>query len=188
MDSIEPPVQLPALHARRAVPVAERTRYVARAGMGALPSGLGTILLFITPQLLSLGFLLWAIWWPYPSATRTLVFAWGCTTVLVGLLVLVAWLLIRRHPGFLMGVIQAPFVRITVTDRRVLWTVPWAAAPLIEIDRRRVRGALLGAVDGKGRGNAAMMLVPGDPMGDEGGHIHFDRLPQAERFVAALAE
>lgn len=164
----------------------ERAFYVARAGLGALPSGLGVIALFMAPQVLSLGFVLWAIWWPYPANARNLLIAEACTVALVGLVCLVGWLLLRRHPGFVMGVLRAPFVRITVTDRRVLWTVPWTTVPLIEIGRWRVIDGLLGAVDRRGRGNAAMVLVPGDPAADIDGNIHFDRLPDAAAFVAAL--
>ena len=47
-------------------------------------------------------------------------------------------------------------------------------------------GGILGAVDRRGRGNAAMMLVPGDPAADIDGNIHFDRLPDVAGFVAAL--
>ncbi|HWL46285.1 MAG TPA: hypothetical protein VNQ31_01085, partial [Sphingomonadaceae bacterium] len=64
--------------------------------------------------------------------------------------------------------------------------LPGRRAPLLEIARERVIGAVLGTVDRKGRGNAAMILIPGDPSADIDGHIHFDRLPDVERFVAAL--
>ena len=95
-------------------------------------------------------------------------------------------MLLRRNPGFLMGVLRAPFIRLTVTDRRVIWSMPWAKRPLMEIGRHRVIGGILGAVDHKGAGSAALVLVPGDPSADIDGNIHFDRLPAAEAFVAAL--
>ena len=84
------------------------------------------------------------------------------------------------------GIALAPFIRLTVTDRRILWTLPWAAEPLLEVGLLRVRGALLGEVDRRGRGNAALVLMPGDPAADDHGYIHFDRLPDAAGFVRAL--
>ncbi|MDB5683251.1 MAG: hypothetical protein JWM75_949 [Sphingomonas bacterium] len=181
------PDQLPILHARRMDFIAEEVRYVARPGLLALPSGTWTVLLFITPQIFSALFLLWAIWWPEPATMRSYLFAWAWTAVLMLLAIGVVVILLRRNPGFAMGVIRAPFIRLTVTDRRVIWSLPWAAAPLMEIDRRRVTGGILGSVDRRGRGNAAMMLVPGDPAADVDGNIHFDRLPNVTAFVAALA-
>jgi hypothetical protein len=178
------PIALPAL--RRAQQQPERILYVARAGFGALPSGSGTILIFMMPQILSLGFLVWAIWWPYPASMHAYVRAILCSVVLVGAVVIVAGLLIRRNRGFISAVIQAPFISITVTDRRMLWTVPWEKQPLIEIGRGRMMRGVLGSVDRRGRGNAAVELVPGDPAADIDGHIHFDRLPQVTRFVSAV--
>lgn len=175
---------LPAL--RRAEQRPERILYVARAGLGALPSGAGTIVVFMAPQLLSLGFLVWAIWWPYPSSTHAFVRAVLCSFVLAGAVTTVAWLLIRRNRGFVLAVLRAPFTSITVTDRRMLWTLPWHPQPLLEIGRGRMLRGVLGSVDRKGRGNAAVELVPGDPCADIDGHIHFDRLPQVARFVSAV--
>ena len=175
---------LPAL--RRAEAMPERILYVARAGLGALPSGLGTVLLFMLPQFFSLTILVWAIWWPYPATAAGLARDATMTSILVALLAGVGWLLARRNRGFVLGVLRSPFISITVTDRRVLWTVPWDRRPLIDIGRGRVLGGVLGAVDRRGRGNAAMELVPGDPAADIDGHIHFDRLPDAQGFVAAL--
>ena len=175
---------LPAL--RRMEPIPERVLYVARPGLGALPSGFGTVLLFMMPQFFSLGFLIWAIWWPAPIDMWAEAQAIGCTALLAVMLVAVGWALARRHRGFVLGVLRAPFTRITVTDRRVVWTVPWAPRPLMEISRGRVLRAVLGTVDRSGRGNAAMELIAGDPAADIDGHIHFDRLPNAAAFVAAL--
>ena len=177
-------MSLPAI--RRLDQVPERVLYVARAGLGAIPSGFGTILVFMSPQILSLGFVLWAIWWPYPGTSNAFDWAITWTGVLAAMVVLVATLLIRRNRGFVTAVMRAPFIRITVTDRRIVWTVPWDRRPLMDIGRARVLGAVVGQVDRRGRGNAAMELVPGDPCADIDGHIHFDRLPHADRFVAAL--
>ena len=112
-----------------------------------------------------------------PSGTLTMVLAGFAVTIVV--------ILLRRNPGFALGLLRAPFIRLTVTDRRVIWKLPWAAAPLLEISRERVVGGILGIVDRRGRGNAAMMLVPGDPAADVDGNIHFDRLPNVAGFVAA---
>jgi len=184
MDQPDASYALPAL--RRAEQRPERVLYVARAGLGALPSGFGTILIFMSPQLFSLGFLIWAIWWPYPSTTHAFVRAVLCSVVLAGAVMTVGWLLIRRNRGFVMAVIRAPFMSITVTDRRMIWSVPWDRAPLMEIGRGRMLRGILGGVDRKGRGNAAVELVPGDPAADIDGHIHFDRLPEVARFVSAV--
>jgi hypothetical protein len=178
------PITLPAL--RRAEQRPERILYVARAGFGALPSGSGTILVFMMPQLMSLGFLVWAIWWPYPASMHAYARAILCSFVLVGAVALVATLLIRRNRGFITAVIRAPFISITVTDRRMLWRVPWDRQPLMEIGRGRVMGGVLGTVDRKGRGNAAVELIAGDPAADIDGHIHFDRLPHVTRFETAV--
>ena len=184
-EVIAPSAALPAL--RRLDRTPERLLYETRAGLGALPSGLGVMLLTVAPQILALGFLFWAIWWPTPVTRTSRIFAYGCSGLLVTLVVGVAWLLIRRYPGFVTAVIRAPFTRIRVTDQRVLWLLPWTPKPLMEIGRHRILGGLLGPVDARGRGNAAMMLVDGDPAADVDGNIHFDRLPHAARFVAALA-
>lgn len=172
---------------RRLEPQPETTLYVARAGLGALPSGFLTVLVFMMPQILSLGFVLWAIWWPYPEATPEYDRALLWTAVMTGTIIAVATLLARRHRGFILAVVRAPFIRITLTDRRLLWTLPWSAEPLLEIDRRRMVRGVLGSVDRRGRGNAAIELLPGDPAADVDGHIHFDRLPAALAFVTALS-
>lgn len=184
----EPSGQFPILRARRLEHMPEEVRYVARPGLAALPTGTGTVLLFLSPQLFSVSVLLWAIWWPTPQSWRTIMFALFWTSFIAALAIGVAWTLLRRHPGFVLGVLRAPFIRLTVTDRRVVWTLPWERAPLLEIDRRRVTGGILGTVDKRGRGNAAMMLVPGDPSADVDGNIHFDRLPNVVRFVDALGQ
>jgi len=184
----EPSAQLPILRSRRLEHMPEEVRYVARPGLNALPTGTGTVLLFLAPQIFSVSVLLWAIWWPTPASWRSFAFAMFWTSIIAGLAVFVAWLLLRRHPGFVLGLLRAPFIRLTVTDRRVVWTLPWERTPLLEIDRRRVTGGILGTVDKRGRGNAAMMLVEGDPSADIDGNIHFDRLPNVARFVAALGE
>ena len=176
---------LPAL--RRAEALPERILYVARAGLGALPSGFFTVLVFISPQIFALLFFVWAIWWPYPASDQAFWRAVACTAVLASILAGVAWALARRYRGFVTGVMTAPFIRITVTDRRVLWTVPWSGEPLIEIGRQRIIRSVLGGVDRRGRGHAAIELVPGDPAADIDGHVHFDRLPRAEDFVRAFA-
>jgi hypothetical protein len=96
--------------------------------------------------------------------------------------------LARRFPGFVLAVMRAPFISLSVTDRRVLWTLPWMRQPLMEIGRERVLGGIVGLLDARGNGPAAIVLVPGDPCADIDGNIHFDRLPNAEAFVAALLE
>jgi hypothetical protein len=68
----------------------------------------------------------------------------------------------------------------------MVWTVPWDNRPLMEIGRGRMMRGVLGSVDRKGRGNAAVQLVAGDPAADIDGHIHFDRLPHVTRFVSAV--
>lgn len=177
---------LPALVGRRLDPSFERRLYVARPGLAALPAGTLAILAVIGGQACSIAFLLWALWWPAPGTRGQLIFAVSGTTVLALIIVGIAWLLMRRYPGFTLGLIRAPFIRLTVTDQRVIWSLPGNRAPLLEIARDRVMGATLGSVDKRGRGNAAMLLVPGDPSADIDGNIHFDRLPHVERFVAAL--
>ena len=177
---------MPALVGRRLDPTFERRLYVARPGLAALPAGTFVILAAIGIQACSVAFLLWALWWPGPATDGQWLFALAGTAVLAGLVAGVAWLLTRRYPGFALGLLRAPFIRLTVTDQRVIWSLPGRGAPLLEIARERVIGAVLGTVDRKGRGNAAMILIPGDPSADVDGHIHFDRLPDVERFVAAL--
>ncbi|WCT72343.1 hypothetical protein PQ455_11915 [Sphingomonas naphthae] len=184
-EVIAPTATLPAM--RRLDRTPERLLYETRAGLGALPSGIGVMALTIAPQILALGFLFWAIWWPEPVTRTSRIFAWGCSALLVALVLGVAGLLMRRYRGFVTAVLRAPFTRIRVTDQRVQWLLPWTPTPLMEIGRHRILGGLLGPVDAKGRGNAAMVLVDGDPAADIDGNIHFDRLPHAERFVAALS-
>ena len=174
------------LYARRADTVAEVTSYVARPGLRALPSGAAVIAAFAGLQSWTLIVLLWAIWWPAPISLGDYLFSIVSTTILLGLVVFVAVLLLRKYPGFVVAVLRAPFIRLTVTDRRILWNLPWAKAPLMEIGRDRVLGGILGAVDARGFGSAAVILVPGDPSADIDGNIHFDRLPDAAGFVAAL--
>ena len=178
---------LPVAHMRRLTPSPERTVYVARPGLAALPSGTTAVLAIGGPQLFTALVFLWAIWWPAPVTRAQWAFALGGTALLFLAACAVAWLLLRRFPGFLLGVARAPFICLTVTDRRVTWTLPWQAAPLLEIRRERILGGIAGVVDKKGRGNAAMMLVPGDPCADVDGNIHFDRLPDVAGFIAALA-
>jgi hypothetical protein len=177
---------LPALIERRLDPAFERQLYVARPGLAALPSGTLAVLAVVVGQGCTMFFLLWALWWPTPVTRGQITFALSGTVVLVAIAIGIVVLLLRRHPGFALGLIRAPFIRLTVTDQRVIWSLPGRGAPLLEIARERVVGALLGAVDKRGRGNAALVLVPGDPSADSDGHIHFDRLPRVERFVAAL--
>lgn len=185
-EIIEGPLP-PVLRSQRLHAIAEEIRYVARPGLGALPSGTLAVAGFIALQAWTLTILFWAIWWPIPRTSGHWAFTLTATALVVGLLVTVGWLLLKRFPGYATALARTPFIRVTVTDRRVIWTVPWDRNPLMEIDRRRVTGAILGHVDRRGRGNAAMMLVPGDPAADVDGNIHFDRLPHAHRFVDAFA-
>lgn len=186
-EIIEPTANLPRLYTRRLDPVPERRLYVARPGLRAMPSGSLVMAAFLGLQLWTLTIFLWAMWWPAPSTPRRLIFAITGTTTLALLVALVVFLLLRRYPGFLLAVARAPFIRLTVTDRRVVWSLPWQHAPLLEIDRERILGGILGVVDKRGFGNAAMVMVRGDPAADVDGNIHFDRLPNVEKFVAALA-
>lgn len=176
----------PMKRARTMHLVPEQVRHVVRPGLRALPSGTMAILGFASPQLLSVVFLYWAIWWPAPTTPGTLRFAIGGTVVLLGLSALVVWLLLRRNMALAAGIVRAPFTRITVTDRRVLWTVPWSRRPLMEIEARRILGGILGPVNRRGTGSAAMILRDGDPAADFDGNIHFDRIPHAARFVEAI--
>jgi hypothetical protein len=142
----------------------------------------------VSPQLLSMFFLFWAIWWPTPSTPATYRFAVIGTAVLIGLSLLVLYLLLRRNVALAIGILRAPFIRLTVTDRRVLWHVPWSSVPLMEIGAARVVGGILGSIDRRGAGSAAMMLRDGDPSADFDGNIHFDRLPNVEGFLEALSK
>ncbi len=186
MDILPPDASLPVPFIRRLNLEAERTLYVARPGLRALPSGSGAIGVFLLLQGSALVILLWTFWWPEPTSRADYAFAIGMTVTMALLVVLVLVLLTRRFPGFLVAVLRSPFISISVTDRRLLWTLPWMKAPLMEIGRERVIGGILGVLDRRGNGPAAVMLMPGDPCADFDGNIHFDRLPDAAAFVDAL--
>jgi hypothetical protein len=164
----------------------ETVRYVARPGLRALPAGTGIALSFVGAQLLLFTFFLWAIWWPFPSSTAGWIFSVTMTLGLVGLAAGIVWLLLRGNWPIAIGIARSPFIRLTVTDRRVIWSLPWNREPLMEIGCDRIRGGTLGSVDSHGRGNAAILLMPGDYHGDAAGYIHIDRLPDAAGFVEAL--
>ncbi|SNT13056.1 hypothetical protein SAMN06295912_14519 [Sphingomonas laterariae] len=186
-EIIEPQAQLPVPYLRRLDAIPEHQLYVARPGLRALPSGSAIMAGCILLQLWTLTFMLWAMWWPTPQTPQLLAFAIGGTVTMLLLVALVILLLVRRFPGYALAVARAPFIRLTVTDRRVVWSLPWHRHPLMEIGRERILGGILGAVDARGRGNAAMILIHGDPAADIDGNIHFDHLPDVEKFVAALA-
>ncbi|WP_404710938.1 hypothetical protein [Sphingomonas sp. MMS24-J13] len=186
MEIVSSDANLPVPYMRRINRVAETTRYVARPGLRALPSGAGAFVAFGSLQFFPLVILLWAIWWPAPRSTSDYEFAIGCSVALAALVVGVFTLLARQNPGFLLAVMRSPFISIIVTDRRVLWTLPWMQQPLMDIGHERILGGVLGQLDRKGNGPAALVLVPGDPCADMDGNIHFDRLPDAAAFVAAL--
>jgi hypothetical protein len=169
-----------------AIEGSETVRYVARPGLRALPAGTGVALGFVAAQLLLFTFFLWAIWWPLPSRPAGWVFSVTLTLGLFGLAAAMVWVMVRGRVPLAIGVLRAPFIRLTVTDRRVIWSLPWRGEPLMEIGCDRIRGGLLGSVDARGSGNAAILLVPGDYAGDEDGCIHIDRLPDAAGFVEAL--
>lgn len=177
---------LPMPYLRRLDLRPETSCYVARPGLRALPAGALALSAFAALQGWTLTILLWAIWWPAPRGPSDYLFSIGSTAILALLVIGVFVALLRKYPGFLLAVLRAPFIRLTVTDRRILWNLPWSKAPLMEIGRERVMHGVLGMIDAKGYGNAAVMLVPGDPAADIDGHIHFDRLPDAAGFVAAL--
>lgn len=177
---------LPQLHARMAELRPELVRYVARPGFRALPAGTLTIIAFVSPQCFSLAVFLWAIWWPFPRSAANLDFAIASTGLFAVLAVAVTWALLRGRMPLAKGIVLAPFIRLTVTDRRLVWTLPWTTVPFFELGLERVRGAVLGPLDRRGCGNAAVLLWPGDPAADFDGAIHFDRLPQAARFVEAF--
>ncbi len=186
MEVLPPEPRLPAPYMRRLDPIAEQARYIARPGIRALPSGAFALACFAGLQAWTLTILLWAIWWPAPRSTADYAFSIGSTSVLALLVAGVIALLLRKYPGFVLAVLRAPFIRLTVTDRRILWSLPWTATPLMEIGHERVLGGIVGQVDRRGNGSAAVMLVPGDPSADIDGNIHFDRLPDVAGFVAAL--
>lgn len=164
----------------------ETVLYAARPGLGALPEGSGLWLAFALLQSLPATTFVWAMWWPAPLSAHEYARSIGGTALLLLVLVGVAWALLRRAGGSAIGVAIAPFIRLVVSDRRVLWHVPWRHDPLIQIEAGRVRGGLLGEVDRHGRGAAAIVLEPGDYAGDGHGLVHFNRLPRAAEFVAAL--
>jgi hypothetical protein len=168
-------------------PASEAIRYSARPGLAALPESLTTMLGFAGLGIFPVFVFLWAVWWPYPTTRGTWAFAIGMTAAIAALSLTVFWLLFGRRPAQIANWLLAPFMRITVTDRRVMWTLPWRRRPLYEIEAARVRGGLLGDADASGVGAAAIMLFPGDPAGDGHGLVHFDRLPQVASFVDALA-
>lgn len=164
----------------------ETTLYVARAGLAALPEGAGLAIGFAIPQALMCCAFLWIIWWPWPHTEQAWGFDIGMTILLCGLGGGLAWKIARGNGGIAIAILRAPFVRLTVTDRRVLWTVPWSPTPLMELDASRIMGGILGDAAPSGRGTAAIILVPGDPAGDFENRIHLDRLPDVAGFVAAL--
>lgn len=169
-----------------AIEPGETVRYVARPGLRALPAGTGVALSFAGAQLLLFTFFLWAIWWPLPTRTGGWIFSVTMTLGLVGLAAGMIWILLRGNLPLAIGIARSPFIRLTVTDRRVIWTLPWHSEPLMEIGCERIRGGVLGAVDSRGYGNAAILLIPGDYHGDADGYVHIDRLPDAAGFVEAL--
>lgn len=186
METLSPNANLPVPFFRRLDVLPERTLYSARPGIRAMPSGAGSVSFFVGLQCLTLLGFLYAIWWPAPLGPKDWEFAIGATSVLALLILAIFWLILRRFPGFLLAVLRSPFISISVTDRRLLWTLPWMKGPLMEIGRDRIMGALTGALDRRGNGPAAVILVPGDPCADIDGNIHFDRLPDAAAFVSAL--
>jgi hypothetical protein len=169
-----------------AIEPVEQVRYVARPGLRALPAGTGIAIAFAGVQMLLFAFFLWAIWWPLPTRTEGWIFSVTLTIGLFGLAVGMIWVMLRGNMPLAIGVARSPFIRLTVTDRRVVWSLPWHDEPLMEIGCDRIRGGLLGTVDDRGRGNAAILLVQGDYAGDADGYIHIDRLPDAAGFVEAL--
>jgi hypothetical protein len=190
MPQCDSPPRVPALLERFASATLrpdEQVRYVARPGLRALPAGSGAVLGFAVPQLLLFAFLLWAIWWPWPTRTPGLIFSITLTVCLFLLTAGVIWLMLRGGGAIVAGVAKPPFIRLTVTDQRVIWSLPWTDIPLMEIEQDRVLGGALGEVDQHGQGNAAIILRAGDPAADEDGYIHIDRLPNVAGFVAALA-
>ncbi|MET0268915.1 MAG: hypothetical protein ABW173_00685 [Sphingomonas sp.] len=165
----------------------ERVLFVARPGLGALPEGAGMGLALAVPQALMCAAFLWIIWFPWPRTEAALAFDTAMTLLLCALGGGLFWKIARGQGAVAAGIARAPFVRITVTDRRVRWTVPWSARPLLEVEAHRILGGILGDTNARGRGTAAIMLVPGDPAGDFENRIHLDRVPDAAGFVAALA-
>lgn len=165
----------------------ERVLFVARPGLGALPEGAGLGVALAVPQALMCCAFLWIIWFPWPTTEAALGFDIGMTVLLCALGGGLFWRIARGQGHVAAGILRAPFVRLTVTDRRVRWTVPWRRLPLMEVGAHRILGGILGETDRRGRGTAAIMLSPGDPAGDYENRIHLDRVPDAAGFVAALA-
>ncbi len=165
---------------------AETVLYVARPGIGALPDGTGTAIAFAIPQLLMCCAFLWIIWFPLPRSEQAIAFDVTMTLLLTGIGGAMAWKIGRGSGHIAIGILRAPFIRLTVTNHRLIWTLPWSARPLMELEATRVMGGILGEADRNGRGTAAIILVPGDPAGDFENRIHLDRLPDAAGFVAAL--
>jgi hypothetical protein len=186
METIPSSANLPVPLIRRLDVIPERTLYSARPGILAIPSGAGSVFFFVGLQCFTVLGFIHAIWWPMPQSKEGWEFAIGATSVLALLILLIFWLILRRFPGFLLAVLRSPFISISVTDRRLLWSLPWMKGPLMEIGRDRIMGALTGALDRRGNGPAAVILVPGDPCADIDGNIHFDRLPDAAAFVSAF--
>ena len=137
MEILTPEANLPIPYIRRIDRVAETMRYVARPGLRAIPSGSGAVMTFSLLVVFPLIILLWTIWWPHPTSVADYTFSIGCSVGLAMLVLGVLWLLIRRHPGFVLAALRAPFISIKVTDRRILWTLPWMRGPLMEIGHER---------------------------------------------------
>lgn len=188
MEIVSPDASLPVPYLRRLDAVAECERYRARPGLRALPSGTFALVCFTGMQSFTLIVLLWAIWWPQPISFGDYAFSIVSTAILAVLVAGVIVLLLRKNPGFLLAVLRAPFIALTVTDRRIVWSLPWMKGPLMEIGRERVLGGIVGSLDKRGFGSAAVVLVPGDPCADIDGNIHFDRLPDVTGFVAAVRQ
>ena len=186
METVSSNANLPVPFFRRLDVIPERTLYAARPGILAVPSGAGSVFFFVGLQCFTVLGFLHAIWWPGPVGPKDWEFAIGATIVLALLILTIFWLVLRRFPGFLLAVLRSPFIGISVTDRRLLWTLPWMKGPFMEIGRERIMGALTGTLDRSGNGPVAVILIPGDPCADIDGNIHFDRLPDAEAFVSAL--
>ena len=155
-------------------------------GWRRCPKGPGIAIAFAIPQLMMCCAFLWIIWFPWPRTEQALGFDIAVTLLLTALGGAIFWRITRGQGHVAIGILRAPFVRLTVTDQRVLWTVPWRTVPLLELSAERIMGGILGDATPGGRGTAAIMLVPGDPAGDYENRIHLDRLPDVAGFVAAL--
>ena len=164
----------------------EVVRYARTPGIAALPEGGAALFGFALLQIFPILILLWAIWWPWPQTPGTMAFALICTGSLAVLSLGVLWFVVRPRLMATARTLLIPFIRLTVTDRRVTWTLPWKARPLMEIEGDRVVGGLAGPPDRRGWAPAAILLFPDDPAGDEDGMVRFDRIPDAARFVEAV--